>query len=131
MSEELSARIVLLDNQIVDSDGLPIGRVDDLEISPSARGCRPRVTALLTGSEALGGRLNGGIGRTISAISGRIRSPSQEHGPTRLDPSLIDELEPRLKLKRPLRQLEGVAGLERWLSENVIQRLPGGGDADL
>jgi hypothetical protein len=131
MSEELSARIALLDNQIVDSDEIPIGRVDDLEITPPARGGRPRVAALLTGSEALGKRLNGGIGRMISAISGQFRSPSPEPGPTRVDPSLIDELEPQLKLKRPLRDLDGVADLERWLSENVIQRLPGGGHADL
>jgi hypothetical protein len=56
MSEgrQISARIALLDKQLVDSDRLPIGRVDDLELSLPAGGGPPEVEALLTGAEALG-----------------------------------------------------------------------------
>ena len=131
MSRELSARISILDNQVVDCDDLPIGRVDDLELVVPEEGAAPRVEALLTGSQALGERLGGGIGRTMSAVSARLRVSSAPAGPTRLDPGLIEELEPLLKLSAPLRDLKDVAGLERWLSENVIEKLPGAGRADL
>ncbi len=130
MSADLSARISLLDNQIVDRDELPIGRVDDLELSvPDGRG-PPRVNALLTGSQALGDRLGGAVGAIMARISRRLRSPSASPAPARLDPDLIEDLEPLLKLKVPLRELDEVAGLERWLAENVVEKLPGGGHAD-
>lgn len=131
MSRELSARISILDNQVVDCDDLPIGRVDDLELVVSERGAAPRVEAMLTGSQALGERLGRGIGRTMAAVSARLRAPSAPGGPTRIHAGLIEEFEPLLKLKVPLRDLEDVAVLERWLSENVIEKLPGAGHADL
>jgi hypothetical protein len=131
MNGDLSARISLLDNQIVDRDEIPIGRVDDVELAiPDGRG-PARVTALLTGSQALGERIGGGIGDAMAKVSARLRSPSAPQGPTRLDPDLIEDLEPLLKLKVPLRDLDQVAGLERWLTENVMEKLPGGGHADL
>lgn len=131
MSDELSARISLLDNQIVDSDGLPIGRVDDLELEVPEQGGPPRVEALLTGSQALGERLGGGAGRAIAAASRRLRAAPDPAGPTRIDPRRVARLEPLIELEVPIRELEHVAGLERWLSENVIGKLPGAGDADL
>ncbi len=131
MSRELSARIALLDNQIVDSDEIPIGRVDDVELSLPKKAGAPRVEALLTGSQALGERLGGGLGRTMAGVSRQLRSPETSRGPTRVDPDLIEELEPLLKLRASLADLEDLAGLERWLAEKVIEKLPGGGNADL
>ena len=130
MSEEISARISLLDNQLLDADGVPIGRVDDLELKVLARGA-PRVEAILTGSQALGERIGGRPGRAMAAISSRFRTPSATEGPTRIDPKLIEGPGPLVRLREPLEELTEVASLERWLSENVIEGLPGVRDADL
>jgi hypothetical protein len=130
VSREFSARISLLDNQIVDSDDVPIGRVDDLELAVPKEG-PPRIEALLTGSQALGDRLGGGIGEAMAQLSARLRSPAAPKGPTQIEPDLVEELEPLVKLSASLSELEDVAGLEHWLTENVIEKLPGGGHADL
>jgi hypothetical protein len=130
MSEEISARISILDNQIVDADGVPIGRVDDLELRVQGHGA-PEVVALLTGSRALGARLGGAIGRAMVAVSSRLRAPRSPARPTRIDPELIAELEPSVRLRASLEELPEVAALERWLAENVIEKFPGVPDADL
>jgi hypothetical protein len=122
----ISARIALLDKQIVDSDQLPIGRVDDAEIELPNDGGPPRVAALLVGAEALGDRLGGATGRVMAATAARLRHGTD--GPPTIDAALIADLEPMIKLRVRFAALEGVAGLERWLSERV-ERAPGAGDA--
>jgi hypothetical protein len=127
MSHEVSARIVLLDDQIVDCHRLPIGRVDDLEIEVGDG--EPRVTAMLIGSEALGDRIGGVVGRTMSAVSARLRSPAEKAGPPSIPVASIRELEPLIELDLELDQLQQVAGLEHWLAAHFVVRLPGSGDA--
>jgi hypothetical protein len=129
MSREVSARIALLDNQIVDGDEIPIGRVDDLELDVPERGA-PRVVSILTGSQALGERIGGAVGRAIATVSTRLRDSSSAR-PTQIEANLIEDLEPLVKLRAPLRELPDVAALERWLAIHIVERLPGGGDADL
>jgi hypothetical protein len=126
MSRSVSARIVLLDNQIVDSDRLPIGRVDDLEIEVD--GGEPRVTAMLVGSEALGQRIGGLIGRAMTAVSARL-SPPGRTGPPRIGVDSIRRLEPLIELDLCKDEMPEVAGLERWLAAHLVERLPGSGDA--
>lgn len=129
MSRGFSLRHDLLDQQIVDCERVPLGRVTDVELGPAdPRGSCP-ITSVLTGSEALGQRLGGRLGRWIEHSSGRARARSDAAGPTRLDPAAIDELEPEVKLHAHLRDLEDIAGLERWLAKNFIARIPGAGDA--
>lgn len=128
MSRSISLRIALLDNQIVDSDRLPIGRVDDLEVE--VEDGRPRVTEIVTGSEALGGRIGGFLGRRMATVSARLRSPAEEEeGPPRIDIAAVSEIEPLIQLKVGKDELPRVAGLERWLAANFVGRLPGSGDA--
>ena len=124
---QISARITLLDHQLVDANRLPIGRVDDVELSVPRPGGAPEVKALLTGAEALGERLGGLTGGLMAGAARRLRTASPE-GPTRLDPELVEELEPLIKLGLPLRELPGVAALERWLGQRM-QRIPGSGRA--
>lgn len=119
MSADVSVRFTLLDQQLVDVDGLPFGRIDDLELTDDDR---PAVAALLTGTQALGERLGGTVGRRLAAVSAR---------PARIDAELIQELEPLVRLSVPLAELTQVARLERWLSRHVVEPLPGAGDADL
>jgi hypothetical protein len=92
-------------------------------------GAPPTVEALLTGAQALGERLGTGTGRLMGAVAALLRPRSAPEGPACLDAGLIDELEPLVCLRVPLDELEGVAGLERWLAHHVIEPLPGAGDA--
>jgi hypothetical protein len=130
MTEELSARITMLDGQLVDSDGIPFGRVDDLELKLPDRGA-PRVEVVLTGSQALGERIGGAIGQLMASVSSRMRKPSSRKGPTRIDSKLIEEVEPMVRLSVSLEELPDVAALERWLTENVIEGVPGVRNEDL
>ncbi|MDQ3934842.1 MAG: hypothetical protein M3340_09470 [Actinomycetota bacterium] len=129
MSEHVSLRMALLDKQLVDREERPFGRVDDLELTVPPDGAPPRVTAILTGAEALGPLLGGRVGRWMAGAAARLRPRSHPEGPTRVEIEHVDELEPLVRLEVPLRDLEHVAGLERWLAHNLIERLPGAGDA--
>ncbi len=129
MSRDFSLRHDLLDQQIVDCERIPIGRVTDVEIAPGGAREPARIRHVLTGSEALGQRLGGTLGRWIEHSSARARGPEADPGPTRLEPEAIDQLEPEVKLHAHLRDLEHMAGLERWLADNLIGRIPGAGDA--
>jgi hypothetical protein len=125
----MSVRIGLLDKQIVDCDRLPIGRVDDLELALPEDDGPPEVEAILTGAQALGKRLGGTVGDWMAATAARLRTPSAPNGPTRIDPALVTEIEPFVRLSVRFDDLPDVAGLERWLARNVIEPLPGAGDA--
>ena len=127
MSEHVSARIALLDKQIVDRDRLAFGRVDDVELSIPTEGALPRVEALHTGAEALGDRLGGVLGRWIGAPARRLRSDGD--APPAIDPELVDQVDPFVKLRARFHELEGVAGFEHWLARNLVERLPGAGHA--
>lgn len=123
----ISARLTLLDHQLLDADELPVGRVDDIELSVPTSGGPPEVEAVLTGAEALGQRLGGLTGALMAGAASRLRRTTGD-GPTRVDPELIEELEPAIKLRLPLGELPGVASLERWLGQ-YVERVPGGGRA--
>jgi hypothetical protein len=127
LSKHVSLRIALLDKQIVDADQRPFGRVDDLELE-LLQG-RPRVVALLTGAEALGERLGGRVGGWMAGSAALLRPRSAPVGPPRIDPTMVRALEPMVALNVPLRELRGVAGLERWLAHHVVEPVPGAGDA--
>jgi hypothetical protein len=129
VNEHLSARIALLDAQIVDCDRLPVGRVDDLEVRFPGVGQTPELGPILTGSQALGERLGGVLGRWMSSISMRLRAPVSSPAPASIDIALVVEAEPLIRLSVPADELEGVAGLERWLASRVVERLPGTGHA--
>lgn len=129
MSEHFSVRLTLLDAQMVDRDRLPIGRIDDLELELRADGGGPEIKSILTGSQALGDRIEGLIGRWMSSVSARQRS-DPEAGPPAIPPSLIVELKPLVKLDVEFDDLRSIGGLERWLAANFVERLPGTGHAD-
>jgi hypothetical protein len=127
VSRSISLRIALLDNQVVDSNRLPIGRVDDLEIEVGEGA--PRVTAIVTGSEALGNRIGGSLGRWMATLSARLRPPAATEGPPRIGLGAVAEIEPLIELDVDKDDLPQVGGLERWLAANFVGRLPRSGDA--
>ena len=127
MSRHVSLRIALLDKQLVESARLPIGRIDDLEIELD--GAVPRIGAILTGAEALGDRLGGTVGNWMSRTAARLRSRDHPPGPIRIEPEIVDRLEPMVQLGVPLSELHHVATLEKWLAREVVEPAPGAGDA--
>jgi hypothetical protein len=113
----IDARLHLLDRQLLDDDGNPVGIVDDVELSgvevnrDIAEGSRPpQVTGLLTG-RAVATRIIGG-------------------GPP---PSLLQEIPWSLVASigvvvtlGPTDAPFDVDWVERWLCDHVIRHIPGG-----
>jgi sporulation protein YlmC with PRC-barrel domain len=112
----------LLDRQIVDRDGAPVGKVDDIELILGDDGV-PAVTALLVGQEALGGRLRGRLGATMAGIARRLRTDEQA-GPIRIPYDLIADIGSAITLSVRRELLQDPA-LETWLRTRLITRIPG------
>jgi hypothetical protein len=110
----IDARLVLLDRQLVDADGEPVGIVDDLEIEDAhAGGPAPSVTAILTG-QVLFTRIFGG------------RQPRQQLQSMSWD--LVDRIGTSVHL-RPDADTRGEQWVEHWLRDQIIGRIPGGNHA--
>lgn len=114
----------LLDRQILDRDGQPVGKVDDVELTVDADGV-PHVSALLVGQQALGERIGGRLGRTMAGMARRLRD---DPGPTRIDYSFVAKVGSAVNL-RVRKELLTEPPLEAWLGEHVIGRIPGASDA--
>ena len=116
----------VLDHQIVSADDRPVGKVDDVLLEELVRpGEPPYVTGLLTGQIAFGRRLGGRLGRWTATVAERLRNQAGTE-PRRLDISLIRHLGHTVVLGVPSADLPQ-PDLERWLSDNIIGRLPGAG----
>jgi sporulation protein YlmC with PRC-barrel domain len=114
----------LLDRQIVDRDGEPVGKVDDVELTYDERGV-PRVTGLLLGQQVLGERIGGGLGRWISAIARRMSEPPDQP-PIRIPFDLVAKVDSAVRLS-VARELLAEPPLEVWLRDHLIGRIPGAG----
>ena len=126
------AALRLLDRQVIDSDGVFVCNVDDLEVDVPADG-PPRVVALLTGPGVLGPRTGGFIGRWMVATWRRL-SPAADPRPGRIDIHLVAGIDSAIHLAVPRRRLadlaggdDGIDGFEQWARSVVIGRLPGAG----
>lgn len=116
----------LLDRQILDRDGEPVGKVDDVELALDKDGT-PYVAALLTGQQALGDRIGGGLGRWIADIARRL-APDRDRGPIRIPYDLVAELTSAVNLS-VRREMLPDPPLETWLRDHLIARIPGATDA--
>jgi sporulation protein YlmC with PRC-barrel domain len=124
----LDLHLQFLDRQVVDVDGEPVCKVDDLELELDDDG-RPYVTAILIGPRALGPRLGGRLGRWIAAIAARLAEKETETSATqRLDFGLVTEIDSAITVSRPVAEL-AVRPLEKWVDDHVIARIPGSRDA--
>jgi hypothetical protein len=118
----LDAALNLLDRQIIDPDGRLLGNVDDLELTERDDG-RLVVTALLTGPGALGPRLGGRLGHWTVAVWRRLRV-DRDPEPGRIDAADISRIDSAVHLSVRLDDPD-LDGLERWVDEHVISRIPG------
>jgi sporulation protein YlmC with PRC-barrel domain len=110
----------LLDRQVIDRDGLLVGKVDEVELSDEDP---PHIVALLLGPQALGERMGGRLGRFIAGLAGWLHNDA--------DPSLaripydeVADLDTAVHLRIPRGDLPRPP-LERWLCDHVIDRIPG------
>jgi hypothetical protein len=113
----LDARLHLLDRQVLDSDGVPVTTLDDLEIEgPELREgmsdgkVPPRVTALLSGN-VLVTRVFGG------------RPPSSRL--QRIDIRLVSDVGIVISIAALAERLD-LDWTERWFRDHIVTRIPGG-----
>ncbi|HEY0530112.1 MAG TPA: hypothetical protein VGD29_00770 [Actinoplanes sp.] len=116
----------LLDRQILDRDGEPVGKVDDVELDVDDDGT-PYVAALLVGQQALGERIGGRLGAWIAGTARRL-SPDYDRGPIRIPYDLVAEVDSAVNLSVHREVLPDPA-LETWLRDHIIDRIPGASDA--
>jgi sporulation protein YlmC with PRC-barrel domain len=112
----------LLDRQIIDRDGEPVGKVDDVELTYDDTGT-PHVSALLMGQQVLGQRIGGWLGRCIAGTAGRL-SGSPDRPPMRISIDLVAAVDSAVNLSVS-RQLLPDPPLETWLRDHLIIRMPG------
>jgi hypothetical protein len=116
------AALQLLDRQIIDPDGRLVAKVDDLEITEDSHG-RLVVSAILTGPGALGPRLDGRLGKWVVAVWRRLRPDTDPH-PGRIDAGHITDLDSAVHIAVRAGELHN-NGLEAWVNDHIITRLPG------
>lgn len=114
----------LLDRQVTGPDGMPVGKVDDVELEPTEDG-RYEITGLLLGSTALGERVRGLPGRWIERI-GRWLHGSPH--PRRIPAGQLLRVDPAVVVPEHIAR-DAVSPSEEWLRRTVITRIPGVSDA--
>lgn len=117
----------LLDRQIVDREGNPVGKVDDVELTTDPHTGRMHVTALLSGQRILGDRIGGRLGRWMAASARRLAA-ADHIPPLRIDIAVVAEIGSTITLSIR-RELLAAPPLETWLTDHLITRIPGAGDA--
>ena len=111
----------VLDRQIVDREGRPMGKADGVVIA-WRRGEPPRITHLEIGATTLARRLPRPFARALEWLARRI---GPRHGePYRIPVSRILHVAPDIALDLDARQTPALAS-ERWVRDHIIARIPG------
>jgi sporulation protein YlmC with PRC-barrel domain len=106
----------VLDHEVVDSNNVPCGMVDDLEVE-SGPGEGLRVTALLVGAGAWTKRLPS----AFEGLAARVFGTQQ----TRVPWSEVESVTERVKLRSEAKDL-GLGGADRMASR-LLEKVPGSG----
>jgi sporulation protein YlmC with PRC-barrel domain len=127
--DRIPVSLRLLDHQIIGSDGALLGNVDDLVVTESEDGLV--VSALMSGPPALACRQGGRGGRWLFALWRRLH-PDADPQPLAIPLEHVTRLDSAVHVSVLAEHtLAQTAGLELWLREHVISRLPGAlGGAD-
>jgi len=108
---EVDIALGILDHQLVDSEGVNCGKVDDLEVQGLDRGS-PEVTEIIVGGNAW--RSRGLLGKLAARLSGNaVHLPWSE----------VESVSSVVKLKRPAAELRLGRGDVRW--ERLVGKAPG------
>ncbi|WP_422752247.1 hypothetical protein [Micromonospora sp. WMMD708] len=111
----------VLDRQIVDADGVLLGKVDDVEFAIDERGV-PYVAYLLTGQGALGRRIGGRVGRLLVALADRFAEEAS--APLRIPLRQVARIDSAVRLRARADELPRPP-VETWLRRHLIDRIPG------
>jgi len=122
VSEWLDVGDRLLDRQVVDSNGRPFAKVDDLELAYDAEG-RPYVVAILCCPGAIGPRLGRRLGHWIVAVWARLH-PAVHPSPARIPMSAVASIDSAVNLSVPL-DATAAAGVAHWVAEHFVSLIPG------
>jgi hypothetical protein len=113
MARRLDAALELLDRQLVDKDGRLAGKVDDLELTdPGDILEQPRVTAILTGPDALAGRLHTRFGRWLQGVVLRLLA---RQAPSRVPLGQVEAIGSSIRLRVAAGRLDTGQGWTRQL----------------
>jgi len=124
MARRLDAALELLDRQLIDSDGTLAGKVDDLELTdPGGNLEQPRVTAILSGPAALGGRLHTPVGRWLARVADRLLAPDHDQL-SRVPFDQVEAVATDIRLRVAAGEL-GVGAGEARVRERLIGRIAG------
>jgi len=108
---EVDIALGILDHQLVDSNGINCGKVDDLEVTGLDTGS-PEVVEILVGGNAW--RTRGLLGRLASRLAGdAVHVPWSE----------VESVSSVVKLKRPASELRLDRGDPRW--SRLVGKVPG------
>jgi sporulation protein YlmC with PRC-barrel domain len=95
---EIDGAFELLDRQLLDAEGLMLGKVDDVELTQTDEGLT--VTAVLTGQVALLHRLGGSLGNEMASKYVQLRpSETNRARPWRIPMGDVERLDSALHLR--------------------------------
>jgi sporulation protein YlmC with PRC-barrel domain len=121
----LHAQLHLLDRQVISKrDGHLLAKVDDLELDLESE--VPHVTQILTGPAALGERMPGLLGSFMCAVHSRLH-PDKNPAPNAIPAGRIVDITSAVLVDSE--EHLHTQGLGDWVDEQIIQRIPGAGDA--
>lgn len=124
LPEHLDVARSLLDRLVMDLEGKPLGRVDDLELSVGADGS-VTLAAILLGPLALGTRFGGRLGTWWVAVGRRLRLEASPQ-PMRIPAATIVDFQPG-EVRIGLLRSEHEPRLMTWTREKVVRPIPGSG----
>jgi hypothetical protein len=114
--QQIDLGFMVMDRQLIDSEGRRCGKVDDLELE-GAPGEEVKVVAIVSGPEAWRAGKHGPIGWITARLFGGSDATALVHLDT------IDELGPVIKLKLPAAELQLGQGDDR--AAEFVRRIPG------
>ena len=121
----IDAGLNVLDRQIIDSDGMMSGNVDDLELTFPSDGGPPVITGILAGPGALARRLGSRSGAWLESLHSRLH-PAEQPGPARIAFGVVKRVADHVEITVPRSELD-VGRFEEWVREKIISKIPGSG----
>ena len=127
-SEEVPLVLRLLDHQVVGPHGELLGNIDDLVLREA--GDELEVVAFMSGPAGLARRQGGRGGRWLHAAWARLH-PQEHPRPVVVPLTEVTRVGSAVEVSaRAAEVLAGSAGLELWLRQHVVGRLPGAREGD-
>lgn len=117
----------VLDKQLLDRDGLRMGRVDGLVMQVAERS-QPRVTHIEIGGTTLWARLHPSFERIAIRLA-RMWGPKKP-GPVRIPWSRVETVGRDIKLDVKAKESGSIAW-EIWIARHIIGHIPGSGHRDV